>query len=103
MWPQQWAKIKLKLLRKAKYKCCYCKTKVFIWEQKEGAKTPDKTATIEHVYPKSDIRRLLAGNKQKYLKIACSKCNGEKGTVDSKVFRDYPIDETIIFDLFKGD
>lgn len=50
-----------------------------------GNSNDDLNATIEHLYTKLDIRRLLLRNYEKTV-IACFKCNSEKGWKDADEF-----------------
>lgn len=74
-------------MRSYKNRCCYCCKKVRRFQEGEeafvianGLRYPDDLATVEHVYPKSDIRRLLA---PKARALACYKCNSQKGIADN--------------------
>lgn len=67
-------------------KCCYCKARVKLlprevtdFIQSNQLTSPDNAATIEHVYPNGDLRRLLAPNK---ITLACWRCNNTKGKQD---------------------
>ncbi len=47
-----------------------------------GSDARRNVCTIEHIYPKTDLRRLTV-NGDKFKSILCQKCNNEKGTYDS--------------------
>lgn len=96
---------RIRVFNRDKFVCHYCGVKCFLWNHEPYVTTPDNTATIEHIYPKSDIRSLLTGNNIRFVTTACRKCNKEKGEIDGLVFSDdaYVLDNNLIFDLLKGD
>lgn len=52
--------------------CYYCGRTMFFHSHVQGETMPDNQATIEHVYSKYDIRRLLDSKK---VVAACRRCN----------------------------
>lgn len=92
-------------------KCCYCKCKcVFILNSAEANKIhnskgrPDNLATLEHIYPKTDIRRWVNHNGAQTVKMACVKCNSERGISTKHITNfDYScIDKNLFKDLLNG-
>lgn len=68
------------LFRKQKCRCYYCKRllvndlKRNDWYNSRQLPPPDNTATLEHLYPREDIRRFLINNYQNIV-VACYRCN----------------------------
>ncbi len=63
------------LYKKHKRKCFYCGK--FVGLNKSNKKIECSTATIEHLYPKTDIRRFLLAYRE-YTVLSCHKCNRSK-------------------------
>lgn len=62
------------LFANASGKCYYCQRQcLLICDQR-----PKDRATIDHIYPKDDIRRKIVGNDKKYTVLACDECNGKR-------------------------
>lgn len=68
----------INLAKEVGKRCCYCGCRMVL----EQGDTPnqDRSATIEHVYSKMDIRRLLDESKM----LACYKCNTGKAKDEYK-------------------
>lgn len=95
----------LRLLIKQKSKCYYCGCKCFLYlkRRKIGfGNLPNNTATIEHIYPNTDIRRLCKGGKSKQV-VACYECNNRLGTASIHLTSN-KIDEVegLLIGLFYG-
>ena len=70
-------------LRKSKLICVYCYTPVTI---KEGKKSNNKQATIDHIRPLHDMCDWF---DEKNLCVCCSKCNNEKGNMSYSEWKSY--------------
>lgn len=67
---------KCKLYKEQGGFCYYCKKKMRL-NEKGGTKITDRTATIEHLYCKGDLRRLCVSPEKKHV-LACHKCNSTR-------------------------
>jgi len=74
-------KVLIWLYKKHKGKCFYCGCNTVLPAHHSQNKGFDKMATIEHVYSKNDLRRLLIPQFSK-IKLSCYKCNNSKGLED---------------------
>lgn len=68
----------VRLYKKHKGKCYYCNCLTFLQESGSDGYQTDKSATIEHIYSRVDIRRFLKSK----LVLSCFKCNNGKNEVD---------------------
>jgi hypothetical protein len=75
--PRQYRSLRKKLLLQGKSKCHYCQIEVSTVQRRSKTPVHDTCATIEHLYPKGDIRRYLSGSKDNVV-LACYKCNQER-------------------------
>lgn len=66
------------LLKWQRNKCHYCQCQMV--PTYEGKHFPDNLATVEHIYPRTDIRRALCGK----IVIACYKCNNGKAAKENQ-------------------
>lgn len=76
-------------------RCCYCGRNTTI---KARNKAPiDRDATVEHIFPKTDLRRFLLNRKDlNWLTLSCYKCNLKKGKEASERFYKYSFPVEII-------
>lgn len=70
--------------------CCYCGIQcILIMNNQERYRIygsilpPDNLATLEHIYPKTDIRRFIRNKFEKVTLMACRKCNSDRGAKES--------------------
>jgi len=69
------------LLTKQNGQCWYCKIPCRIrYSTKKGEKFPYPIATIEHLYTKEDLRRLIYSERSQPIVMACARCNKKKGS-----------------------
>lgn len=77
----------LRKMYKKNTHCCYCGKHTIL--NRVGGSAKDNTATIEHIYSAYDIRRNIKKGARK-MKLACYKCNWEKGLeIRRLIFDDY--------------
>jgi hypothetical protein len=60
--------------------CYWCGVETNDYYICQGKKLPDDAATIDHLYPKGDIRRLIyeLNNLPQPVVLSCYKCNTER-------------------------
>lgn len=74
---EEYKKLRAKLYIAYQGLCCYCECKTRLVDPGMTS-LEDDHATIEHVYTRNDIRRLLANE----VKLSCYRCNVDKGNRD---------------------
>jgi hypothetical protein len=79
----------VRLYIQQKGRCYYCHQlmKSPLHNPSNGRVGP-KNSTIEHLYPKTDIRRFCKGGNDAKV-LACAKCNNLKGAIDGIVNSEY--------------
>lgn len=65
------------VLANGKIRCHWCKRRVYITEHVINKPIEDNRATIDHIYPKGDIRRDLVGYDESTV-ISCFSCNQKR-------------------------
>lgn len=79
----------LKNLLASSNHCFYCKTSVI--KNRKGSKIcRSNSATVDHIYSKTDIRRFIVQEENNVV-LACYSCNQKKGVIENTEYVRYNI------------
>lgn len=94
---------RLKQLLRAGCRCYYCKNQVFRYTNKQGKPEPGDMATVEHLFSRLDIRRLLQDFDRDTV-LACRACNQTKANEQVfEMMRGFDYTEKPLFTLLPKD
>lgn len=77
-------------------KCAYCGS--YVCRSRTSSVRWPNTATIDHVYPRYDIRRYAMGGDKKVV-LCCYECNQKRTRRDFNAMNDQYYTETNIYDI----
>jgi len=82
-------RVLLRLYKQANGICSYCGIKTIIRTPEED--NEEYHASIEHLYPKTDIRRYAQENNFDYTVLACRGCNHKMNELNKHLTAQYAI------------
>lgn len=66
-------------LHKQNPRCYWCQTPTILYEPKQGEKTPDNMATIDHLFDRFHPERKTPNHKKLIKRVlACHRCNNKR-------------------------